>query len=207
MTGPEAAPPSINDQETLDQSAEATLPGVVKIANQYKGILIACYSSHPLVSLLRKFVSVPVVGIFEASVCTALLLVKPGEQWGIVSTGKIWEQLLSEGTSEFLGLKSADEGKFAGVETTGLSATELHDKPEEEVTKSMIAATRRLVSRSNGKKVGVVCLGCAGMVGMDKTVRKACIEELGDEEGNQVRIIDGVKAGLGMVEGMILAGL
>ena len=45
-------------------------------------------------------------------------------------------------------------------------------------------------------KLAVVCLGCAGMVGLEEAVR-------GGAEGKKVRImdavVDGVKAGVGML--------
>jgi Asp/Glu/hydantoin racemase len=147
------------------------------------------------------------VGILEASICAALLLLEPGEHWGIVSTGKAWEKLLGDGVRTFLGYDSKASGDFAGVATTGLTATELHDRPADEVDERIVAATRALVRRTSERRVGVVCLGCAGMVGMEKTVRRACVEELGERIGKKVRIVDGVKAGLGMLEGLILSDI
>lgn len=53
-------------------------------------------------------------------------------------------------------------------------------------------------SKSKSKSsVKAICLGCAGMVGLEEAVREACIEELGAEEGKRVAIVDGVKAGVG----------
>jgi Asp/Glu/hydantoin racemase len=172
------------------------------------GIVIACYSYHPLVSALKKHTSKPVVGILEASICSALLLLREDEEWGIVSTGKIWESLLRDGVGKFLGIRPGTEGRFRGITTTGLSAIELHEKPAEEVERRMIEATRQLV-RKNGNQnengVGVVCLGCAGMAGMEKMIRAACIQELGLVEGSKIRIVDGVRSGVHMVEGLILS--
>jgi Asp/Glu/hydantoin racemase len=54
--------------------------------------------------------------------------------------------------------------------------------------------------------VGAICLGCAGMAGMDKMVREACVEELGEEKGGQVRIVDGVVAGVAWLEGAARSG-
>jgi Asp/Glu/hydantoin racemase len=139
-----------------------------------------------------------VTGIFEASVATSLQLIKSSQKFGIVSTGKVWEQILSDATVEFLGTGSSASNKFAGVETTGLNATELHDAPPEEVRKKMKEATKRVLRKGN---VGAICLGCAGMSGMNEMVREAAVEELGAEEGKQVRIVDGVQAGVAWLEG------
>jgi Asp/Glu/hydantoin racemase len=145
-----------------------------------------------------------VTGIFEASVGTALNIIAPDEKFGIVSTGKVWEEILSEAVVDFLGTGSDASKRFAGVETTGLNATDLHDAPPEVVEKKMKDATKRLLRK---RSVGAICLGCAGMSGMDKMVREACVEELGEEEGKRVRIVDGVQAGVAWLEGAVRSGV
>lgn len=63
-------------------------------------------------------------------------------------------------------------------------------------------AVKRLLKKGG---VGAICLGCAGMAGMDKMVREACVEELGEEKGGQVRIVDGVVGGVAWLEGAVRA--
>jgi Asp/Glu/hydantoin racemase len=140
----------------------------------------------------------PVTGIFEASVAMSLQLIHPNEKFGIVSTGKVWQEILTEAVEAFLGRDGSL--RFAGVETTGLNATELHDAPQEEVEGRVKDATKRLLSKGG---VGAVCLGCAGMSGMDDWVRSAAIDELGEEKGKRIRIVDGVKAGVAWLEGAV----
>lgn len=65
--------------------------------------------------------------------------------------------------------------------------------PAEQVAMKMKLATRKLVQ---ARDVRTLCLGCAGMAGLDSTVREACIEELGKEDGKDIRIVDGVLAGI-----------
>lgn len=148
-------------------------------------------------------------GIFEASVTTSLGLIEAGtgsgQSFGIVSTGKIWEEALDVAVKELLGLRDGVESRFKGCETTGLNASELHELPVEQVRGKMIEATRRLIKRDiDGLRA--VCLGCAGMVGLEEAVRTACVQELGDDVGKTVYIIDGVKAGVGMLVGMVRGG-
>ena len=161
---------------------------------------------HDLCAGARK----PAVGIFEASVTAGLHLASlvRHERFGIVSTGKVWEGLLTEAVGRMLGSSSSaseeeEEGGtssakgnplFAGVETTGLNATELHDAPQEEVRRKIKEAARRLMGRGN---VTVIILGCAGMAGMDEWVR--------EEVGEGVRVVDGVKAGVGVLQGLVRA--
>jgi len=113
----------------------------------------------------------------------------------------VWEEALDRAVKEYLGTTDISK-RFAGAESTGLNATELHDAPWEEVRRKMKEATKRLVRKGG---VGAVCLGCAGMAGMDEIVREACVEELGEEKGEKVRIVDGVKAGVAWLEGAVRA--
>lgn len=141
-------------------------------------------------------------GIFESSVWKSLNVIPDRTtKFGIVSTGKVWEDLLSNAVIKYakegLGAESALNQVFAGVETTGLNATDLHDAPAKEVRQKMKDATKRLVRAGD---VRAVCLGCAGMAGMDVMVREALIEELGEENGEAVKIVDGVKAGVEWLE-------
>lgn len=93
------------------------------------------------------------------------------------------------------GKEGESNERFAGVETTGLNATELHDAPREEVRRRIKEAAGRLVRRGSVK---VVILGCAGMAGMGEWVR--------EEVGEGVRIVDGVMAGVGSLVGLIKGG-
>lgn len=202
-------PPSINSDSDAELSAQHFSNQITsphdEFLKPYAGVLIACYSVHPLVSMLRTPAlfghhNTPVVGIFEASVSLALSVLGPGQRFGIVSTGKVWEASLTRGVEDLLGSQRGGAGsRFKGVETTGLSATELHTVGRAEVEARMKEATKRLVRDGD---VGAVCLGCAGMAGMDVMVREACVEVLGEEEGRKVRIVDGIKAGMAILDGL-----
>ncbi|KAF2873656.1 hydantoin racemase-like protein [Massariosphaeria phaeospora] len=203
-----SGPKSINNEDDAAESVSHCLPGLQAVLDQHDGYLVACYSHHPLVPLLKEQSAVkksrkPVTGIFEASVGASLQIIHPEEKFGIVSTGKVWEKILSEAVVGFLGIGSEASKRFAGVETTGLNATDLHDAPPEEVRKRMKDAVKRLLKKG---KIGAICLGCAGMSGMDSMVREACVEELGEDEGHGIRIVDGVQAGVAWLEGAVRAG-
>lgn len=140
-------------------------------------------------------------GIFEASIATCLQAIDVEAKFGIVSTGKQWEEILHEAVLGLLGPGAGE--RFAGTETTGLNADELHTTPRAEVDRRMKEATKRVL----GKGATAICLGCAGMAGMDVTVREACVEALGEDEGRRVRIVDGVVSGVVYLEGALRAGL
>ncbi|KAJ4518038.1 dal80p-controlled protein [Exophiala dermatitidis] len=261
--------PSINSPTDAAESAKICFPALQPLVSHHDAFLVACYSAHPLVQMLKneceKHITSAtgrgsrkkyVTGIFEASCLVSLGLVgnasssssssktldtdssdtnNHGLGFGIVSTGKIWEEALGRAVNEFLGLglesdstslskRSGGRGRFYGCETTGLNASELHDLPAEEVRRKMMDATRRLLRRGRitasssalrqasggdgrSSAVKAICLGCAGMVGLESAVREACLEELGSEEaGNNVAIVDGVKAGVGVLYGLVKCG-
>merc|ERR1711862_609486 len=149
-----SGPKSINNEDDAAESAKHCLPVLRERSDleKHDGFLVACYSKHPLVPILKEEAAIrtsnkPVTGIFEASVATSLQLIHPTEKFGIVSTGKVWEEILTEAVEAFLGRD--DSKRFAGVETTGLNATELHDAPQEEVEKRVKDATKRLLRQGD----------------------------------------------------------
>ncbi|KAG0667158.1 hypothetical protein C6P46_002570 [Rhodotorula mucilaginosa] len=213
---------SINDAQDCHASAEAVFPSLVSPASRdspslysrHSAILIACYSVHPLVRQLAA-ARIPVLGIFEASILASLALcLAPQDRFGIVTTGAVWDEILTRGVADFLGTGGGDSStsgsrsteslrsrKFSGVETTGLTAVELHSTPPEEVTRRLKEAVKRLIRRTQSSSSDG-----GGMVGFDEAIRAGCIEELGPEEGAKISIVDGVKAGYVMLEGMVRAG-
>lgn len=204
-----SGPPSINNEDDALESAKIVLADLEPSLSNYDAYLVACYSVHPLVGMLKKRVAphVHVTGIFEASISTSLSLLPLGSgssysKFGIVSTGTYWEKTLSDGVKDFLEVEDLKSCKrFKGVETTGLDAGELHTAPPDLVRRKMMEATKRLVK---DKDVRVVCLGCAGMAGLDAVVEDALVEELG-EDAKFVYVLDGVKAGIGMLENFLRA--
>lgn len=190
-------------------SASACLPYLKDQLPHHDGFLVCCYSAHPLVNQLRQALVESgqsgkiVTGIFETSVATCLQLTSfPKARFGIVSTGSQWSEILDAAVEDLLG--TASSKRYVGTTTTGLNADELHTTPKHEVDKRINAATKRLLDKGN---VQAICLGCAGMAGMDEIVRKACVEVLGEEGAKSVRIVDGVISGVNFIEGALRAGL
>ena len=114
--------------------------------------------------------------------------------WGIVTTGKFWEDHLIAGIKSFLGQdKGSPNSKFAGVFSTGLTAGDFHEVAEEEVTARLRDATRRLLQTGDVK---CVVMGCAGMAGLEGIIRSTATDILGVEAGEKLYVVDGVKAGV-----------
>ena len=178
---------------------------------------MACFSVHPLVGSLRRFApaSLATTGIFEAGILAAMALTDRwrGERWGIVTTGKFWEEHLSSGVvRELTGSADTTQGglgpvaPFAGVESTGLNASDFHHGVDPAVvTKKIKEATKRLLARSSPDgMVTCIVMGCAGMAGLEETIRSAACEERGEAFAYEtLHIVDGVRAGLVQVNQMI----
>ncbi|KAK9415570.1 putative Asp/Glu/hydantoin racemase [Seiridium unicorne] len=206
-TAPASAPASINDGKDIASSAEAVKADAWRYIEDEKfdGILVACFSVHPLVGELQRMEghSRIVTGIFEASILTALPLLKPDEKWGIVTTGKFWEKHLTDGVQHFLGAGEGDKNtRFAGVESTGLNASDFHHGVSPDVVNQKIReATKRLLKKG---QVTCIVLGCAGMAGMEDQVRTAALEESGEDFAHNIlNVIDGVAAGIIQAEQII----
>ena len=187
------------------------MPFLEPLLEHHDAFLVACYSFHPLVPALRYRLTQShqhVIGIFEASISATLSLLplhpnlttatsdhagrESRASFGIVSTGKQWEDLLTYAVRQALGVSEGSK-RFAGVETTGLNATELHEVPAAEVRSRVVEAAGRMVGK--GYDVRVIVLGCAGMVGMEEWVKEGA--------GKELFIVDGVKAGVSALQGLL----
>jgi len=235
--------PSIDSGDQSVLSALHCRPFVEPLISKYDGFLVACYSAHPLVGMLRDSIRrledgndndtsssketeqrrrrrKYVTGIFESSVAASLTLISAFQlldsdplgkaqaeaSFGIVTTGSIWKPELTTAVHKMLVGKDDGLGstRFSGVETTGLTARQLHETAPEEVYQKMSDATVRLLEQST-KPVSAICLGCAGMVGMRESVRDGCIKAYGEVKGQKVHIVDGVVAGIGLLVNMCKA--
>ena len=200
-----SGPHSINSAEDAEASADIVLKDLGDSIRDYDAFLVACYSVHPLVPMIEEKRGVgfeDVIGIFEASISASLDLVlfRAGtgsfDQFGIVTTGKYFEKELTDGAVAYLTARGSGTESFGGVQSIGLHSSDLHTVDKEIFNGKIKEATKRLVK---GRKCGVVCLGCAGLVDMEDVVRQAIVEELGQDQ-KFVQIVDGIKAGIQLLE-------
>ncbi|KAL8753083.1 MAG: hypothetical protein Q9184_005529 [Pyrenodesmia sp. 2 TL-2023] len=218
LTAPASSPYSINNLDDAAASTDAcrsTLIGTGNAynLNNYDAVLVACHSPHPLIPLIQAWGP------------TFPAIAGSGRKFGIVSTDIHWQATLGDAIRAKPGSSGAALGEemadafFAGVECVGVSAGELHpDEPEvkgegdgdagtegaaeggkgggDGIKEKIMAATGRLLDRGD---VGVIVLGCAGMVGMEAWVR----EEVARRGERGVRVVDGVLAGVGVLQGLL----
>ena len=167
-------------------SAPGTLEVLVNEIDNFDAFVIACYSDHPTIYAAREITDKPVVGIAEASMYMACML---GYKFSVVTTNAEWEPLLWDAVKHY-GLAE----RCVSVRTTGMAVLELEAASPQETFAMILDAGRKAVEVDGAE---VICLGCAGMAGLDKKLEA----ELG------VPVVDGVVAALKFLEGMIRYGV
>lgn len=182
---PRSGPRSIESIYDELLSSAGTLELVIAELDNYDAFVIACYSDHPTVYAVREITDKPVLGIAEATMYIACML---GYKFSIVTTNDEWGPLLWDAVHHY-GLT----GRCASVRTTGMAVLALESGEQD--TYSLILEGAKLAIDQDGAEV--ICLGCAGMAGMDKQLEAA----LG------IPVIDGVVGALKLLEGLVGYGL
>lgn len=183
---PETGPRSI--ESIYDELLSS--PGTIEVAlanlDSFDAFVIACYSDHPTVYALREITEKPVLGIAEASVYLACML---GYKFSVVTTNREWEPLLWDAVRHY-GMAE----RCASVRSTGMPVLALESASPEETYQMILEASRQAIEKDGAE---VICLGCAGMTGLDKRL----------EAELQVPVVDGVVGALKLLEGLVGYGL
>lgn len=157
---------------------------------RFDGFLVACFSAHPLIGMLREEYSQPTIGIMEAALYASRMC---GDSLGIVTT--------SERSSRIHGKSIVDYGLEAysvGCETGHISVLELDSQPKAIVYAGIATAAQKLVEKGGD----CICLGCAGMTELQGVCRAA----VGMDEGKAM-IVDGVAMGVHFLAALAREGL
>lgn len=162
---------------------------------RFDAFLVACFSAHPLTTMLREEYEQPTIGIQEAAVAAARMC---GSRVGFVTTSPRSSALHTHTLSADLGFVLGDS--TAGCETGRVAVLELESRPRHEVYANLAAAARRLV---DDRGADALCLGCAGMTGM----REAVTEAVAGPGGRDVAVIDGVAMGVQFLAALVREGL
>ena len=188
FTAPYPAPTAIEGSFDNIMSAAASMRAIRPLQQEenYDAFLVACYSDHALIKMLREEFDVPVIGIMEASLFAARTL---GARFGIVATSRR-SKVSHQDAVRHYGM----EGFCAGVEFCGLGVLDLERRPRAEVLDIMRDVAGRLVKQG----AEVLTLGCAGMSDMKLAVEEAV--------GGDIQVIDGVVAGVHHLTGLVRMG-
>jgi len=183
---PSSGPRSIEGVYDELLSSLGTLELLIRELDHFDAFVIACYSDHPAIYAAREITSKPVLGIAEASMHLACMV---GRKFSIVTTNDEWEPLLWDAVNHY-GLSD----RCASVRTTGMAVLDLEGGGEQETFRLILDGAHRAIEEDGAE---VICLGCAGMAGLDKQLAEA----LG------VPVVDGVVGALKLLEGMLSYGL
>ena len=160
-------------------SAAAVLHTLQTLPDDIDGVVMAGFGEHGREGA-RELLDIPVVDITEASAHLAMML---GRRYGVVTTvrravGQIEDSLTTAGLISHC----------AAIEDTGLGVLELDADPFA-TAEAFVAAGERAIARG----AEVICLGCAGMAGLEEHVRSRL----------PVPVVDGVAAAAALVETLI----
>ncbi|KAF3018850.1 hypothetical protein E8E14_006783 [Neopestalotiopsis sp. 37M] len=177
--GPSAVEGKVDAVISAADSFRALHPLLQADPKRFDGLLVACFSAHPLIAMLREEYEQPVMGIMEAALYASRMC---GERVGIVTTSERSAVMHARSTVEY------GFGNYSvGCETGHVSVLELESLPRDVVYAGLSAAAQRLVE----KGADCICLGCAGMTGMREAVSGA----VGMDE-RKAMVVDGVAIGV-----------
>lgn len=152
-------------------------------AEQVDAYVIACWGD-PGVDAARELTTKPVVGVAEASMYVANML---AARWGVVTTGHRVLDMIHQTIH-----KTGFGHRCVSIRTTGLAVVET-ETARSQTLAALVAAGREAIAQD---RVEALCLGCAGMSGLDRDLEA----ELG------IPVIDAVAAAVKLAESLVWLG-
>lgn len=160
------------------------IPGIledIKLSeDEADAFVIACWGD-PGLEAAREITHKPVVGIAEASMYMANML---AARWGIITTGHRVRTMIGETIH-----KTGFGHRCVSIQTTGLAVTETETAREATLV-ALEAAGRKAIAEDRAE---ALCLGCAGMSGLDLAL----------EAKLDIPVIDAVAAAVKMAESLV----
>ena len=178
---PKRGPISIEDHYDEALAAVGVMEEVKKGEEEgFDGYIVACFGDPGLYAC-REITEKPVVGIAEAALFMACML---GYRFSILSVLSRIEALMHD-----LVRKYGIESRCASVRCTDIPVCDF-EKFKDTAKEVLLQVGKQAVEEDRAE---VLCLGCAGMVGLDEELEK----EL------KVPVIDPVVAALKFIEGIV----
>jgi allantoin racemase len=181
---PSWGPRSIEGHYEEELAAVATLEVIREHGADADGIVIACYGDPGLFAA-REISAAPVVGIGEASMLMACTV---AHRFSIVTVLPRVKPMLDD-----MVRRHGLEARCASIRTTPLSVLDCERDPTA-AEREIVAASKAAVAEDGAE---AICLGCAGMGPLDKSVEAAV----------GVPVLDGVACAVKMLEGLVDYGL
>jgi Asp/Glu/hydantoin racemase len=151
-------PPGIQSQRDIDQLVSPLCRQAQSLEAEASAFVVACFSDPGLYSL-REIVRVPVLGIAETGVLTALSL---GHRFGVIS---ILPASIPRHLRYFGAMGVSD--RLAADLSIGMGVQELSDR-----SKAMARLVAVGCQLRDEHRADTVVLGCAGMAGMREELQR-----------------------------------
>lgn len=198
MTAASPAPPSIDSVTDGVLSATAVLLAIgakaQDILHAVDAVVVACFSPHPLVQMLKEcYPGLLVVGIYEAAAQTAL----HHGRFGIMTTGAYWEPVLRDALESAAGVCKE---RCVGVRGTNVGVLALGHG--EDTRTAMLASSLDLLRAG----ADAIVLGCAAMSPLAKQLQDdiAIADPWKPNLTTQrVPIVDGVRAAIDIAASLV----
>ncbi|SCU95049.1 LAMI_0F00738g1_1 [Lachancea mirantina] len=184
FTGPSDAPAQIDGSAASVVSTRTCLRALAETdTSGLAGVLVACFSDHPLVGELRARLprTTLVVGILDAAVATC---VARGVPYSVITSNDEWVALLDAAIARLAG-PAIPLGLWRGTVASGVPVLDLHKDENWERVKKVISE-ENIQARSSQS----IILGCAGFSGLEDKLHEAFPD---------VSFIDSVVCGLEML--------
>jgi allantoin racemase len=181
---PRFGPESVEGHFESYLSAVGVMDAVASYEGPFDAVVQAGFGEHGREGL-QELVDVPVVDITEAAAHTACLL---GRRYGVVTTLQRAVPMI-EDRLRLAGL----DARCAGIRASGLGVLQLEEELPA-VVPALVDQAKRLVEEDGAE---VLCLGCAGMAGLDEAVSAA----------TGVPVVDGVASAALLAEALVRQGL
>lgn len=179
-TQPKAGPQSIESYYDEYLAIPGILEEIILSGHEFDAFVIACWGD-PGIEAARELTTKPVIGIAEASMYVANMV---AARWGVVTTLHRSLDMVEKTV-----YKAGFSHRCVTVRTTGIAVVET------EIARSSTVDALEIVGRQAiaEDRVEALCLGCAGMSGLDKELE----QRLG------IPVIDSVAAAVKMAEAMV----
>lgn len=165
-------------------SAVAVMDRVLAYGEPYDAVVLAGFGEHGRDGL-QELIAQPVVEICEASAHVAMLIAR---SFSVVTTLQRSVPAI-EDRLKLAGLLD----RCASVRASGMSTLEIDADPQAAI-RGIVEEARQAVQRDHAE---AICLGCAGMAGLEEAITA----ELG------VPVVDGIGAAVRLAEALVGLGL
>ena len=176
---PRSGPQSIESYYDEYLAIPGILEEIILSSDDIDAFAIACWGD-PGVEAARELTTKPVVGIAEASMYVANML---AARWGIVTTSHRVLDMIQKTIH-----KTGFSSRCVSIRTTGIAVVETEARGA--TLEALEAEGKKAITKD---RVEALCLGCAGMSGLDKELEA----RLG------IPVIDAVAAAVKMAESLV----